>query len=121
MKNRQLGLRVLAVFLMASLSACDQALEDTSSVNVTLPALDIKWDTSNIDASVGQTITITIANEGMLDHNLVIQDLSVDVDIAAGNTEEVTFMVSEAGTMVFMCNVPGHFEAGMAGTITVSE
>jgi azurin len=37
----------------------------------------------------------------------------------AGETVEVTFKVPAAGTYTFICSFPGHFQAGMKGTLTV--
>lgn len=37
----------------------------------------------------------------------------------AGETVEVTFKVPAAGTYTFLCSFPGHFQAGMRGTLTV--
>jgi len=121
LNNRNFRYIVLALFLAASLVACGGAIKEPPALNVTLNALDIKWDTTNIDAVVGQTITITLVNTGVLDHNLVIEELGIDVSISPGATEVITFVVTEPGTLDFICNEPGHFEAGMAGTITVSE
>ena len=36
-----------------------------------------------------------------------------------GETAEVTFTVPKAGTYPFLCTVPGHFVAGMKGTLIV--
>jgi len=37
----------------------------------------------------------------------------------AGETVEVTFKVPAAGVYPFLCSFPGHFQAGMKGTLTV--
>ena len=37
----------------------------------------------------------------------------------AGETVEVTFKVPAAGEYTFLCTFPGHFQAGMKGTLTV--
>jgi azurin len=37
----------------------------------------------------------------------------------AGETVEVTFKVPAAGEYPFLCSFPGHFQAGMKGTLTV--
>jgi azurin len=37
----------------------------------------------------------------------------------AGETVEVTFKVPAAGTYTYLCTFPGHFQAGMRGTLTV--
>jgi azurin len=37
----------------------------------------------------------------------------------AGETVEVTFKAPAAGTYTYLCSFPGHFQAGMKGTLTV--
>jgi azurin len=37
----------------------------------------------------------------------------------AGETVEVTFTAPAAGTYTFLCSFPGHFAAGMTGTLVV--
>jgi uncharacterized cupredoxin-like copper-binding protein len=118
--NKQLKLLSLAVMLAITLTACGESAEPPP-VEVTLTALDIKWDTSNIEVLAGQTVTITVVNEGALDHNFNIAELGIDININAGATEEITFIAPQSGVLEFVCNVPGHLEAGMAGSITVSE
>jgi hypothetical protein len=118
--NKQLWQLGLIVLLGILLGACGGSTEPPPLETI-LTALDINWDTSNIDALVGQTITITLVNEGALDHNFKIAELGIDIDIAAGATEVTTFVVPQAGIIDFTCNVPGHLEAGMVGTITVSQ
>jgi uncharacterized cupredoxin-like copper-binding protein len=55
-----------------------------------------------------------------LPHNFSIPDQGVSVDVAAGATEQVTLNLP-AGSYSFDCNVPGHKEAGMVGTLNAKE
>ena len=49
-------------------------------------------------------------------HNFSIDALNISVDIAPGETKEVKINAPE-GEYEFYCNVPGHKEAGMVGTL----
>lgn len=121
--DKQLRLLTFIALLGILLGACGPSAEPTElpPLEITLTALDIKWDTENIEAKVGQTITLTLVNEGLLDHNFEITELGIDVNIVAGATEVTTFVITQSGTFDFICNVSGHLEAGMVGTITVSD
>lgn len=121
--DKQIKLFTLIALLGILLAACGGSTEPTepAPLETTIIALDIKWDVENLEAKAGQKITITLNNEGLLDHNFSIKDLGIDINIAAGGTEVATFVITEPGTFDYFCNVPGHQEAGMTGTITVSE
>ena len=53
---------------------------------------------------------------GVTAHNFSIDALDISVDIAPGETKEVTIKAPE-GEYEYYCNVPGHKEAGMVGTL----
>ena len=64
----------------------------------------------------GTGVILTLPNEGVTLHNFSIDALGIDVDIAPRATEEVVINAL-AGAYEFYCNVPGHKEAGMVGTL----
>ncbi|MBH8610532.1 cupredoxin family protein [Pseudomonas mohnii] len=41
--------------------------------------------------------------------------------VAPGKTAELTWTFSKATNLEFACNVPGHYQAGMVGKLTVSQ
>jgi len=89
---------------------------------VTITAKDISYDTTAITAKVGQAVTVTLNNTGALDHSFVIDELGVKLEnVKAGTTGTVTFTPQTAGTYTFYCSVPGHKQAGMVGTLTVTQ
>jgi uncharacterized cupredoxin-like copper-binding protein len=51
----------------------------------------------------------------------VIDELGVDILLAPGDTEVVSVTVDHAGTIQYICSIPGHEEAGMVGEIVVTE
>jgi len=55
-----------------------------------------------------------------MSHNLHIPTLGVQTEtIGPGRRVTVRFTPESAGTFRFLCEVPGHEEAGMTGEITV--
>lgn len=62
--------------------------------------------------------TIKLVNDGMLPHDITFPD-GTKVVANAGATATVDVDVPAAG-LSFICAVPGHEQAGMKGTITVS-
>ena len=102
------------------LAACGGGGSAPEPLNITLHALDIKFDVATIEAKVGQTVNVTYVNDGALDHTFIIEGLVTEQKITAGQTITFAFTPTTAGTFQYYCNVPGHEEAGMVGTLTVN-
>jgi uncharacterized cupredoxin-like copper-binding protein len=41
--------------------------------------------------------------------------------VAPGKTAELTWTFTKATNIEFACNIPGHYQAGMVGKLTVSQ
>ena len=66
-------------------------------------------------------VTFVVKNEGAIEHNFVIENAGVEVDaIQPGQSKEVTVDL-KPGTFNVVCNIPGHAEAGMKTTLTVTQ
>ncbi len=112
-KKRSLQLALFAA-LTVLLAACS-----TPTLEIELVGHDIHWNIDTVYAKAGQTIEITLRNEGALDHNFVLEEFGIDELLSPGTSTvfEVTF--EEPGTYHYICSIPGHEEAGMAGDIIV--
>lgn len=53
------------------------------------------------------------------DHMAMHGDSSNTVMVPVGETKDVVWHFTKAGTFAFACNIPGHAEVGMKGTIEV--
>jgi uncharacterized cupredoxin-like copper-binding protein len=137
---------LLALLLLAvGLVACGGAEQATGEQTVTITARDIEFSTDRIEVAAGRTVVLTLANEGALEHDFSIvhiplsgeamsdetgmddhsmtmdmEELDLHVSADAGHSSSVTFTPSEPGEYEFFCTVPGHREAGMAGTLVVT-
>jgi plastocyanin len=87
---------------------------------ITIHAKDIAYDTTSINAKAGQTVNVTYVNDGALDHTFLIDNVITEQKVAAGATTNFSFVAPAAGTYTYYCNVAGHKEAGMVGTLTVT-
>lgn len=69
------------------------------------------------------TDTFVLTNDAPVPHNIAIEGNGVDTPpsdtIQGGGTAELTVDL-EPGEYTFYCEVPGHREAGMEGTLTVN-
>lgn len=86
-----------------------------------LDSLKFKPDTVNVKA--GQPVNVTFKNSGNLVHDFVTIGLDQNASIVAvggGKVQSATFLANKAGTYQYVCNEPGHKEAGMVGKIVVT-
>jgi uncharacterized cupredoxin-like copper-binding protein len=79
----------------------------------------LAWEPTELSAKAGQ-VTIELDNPAAIEHNVEIEGNGVDEvsDTVAEATTSVTADL-KPGAYRFYCNVPGHAEAGMDGTLTV--
>jgi plastocyanin len=86
------------------------------------PSGQLKFAQSTLATHAGK-VTIDFTNKAPLPHNVVLVDSSNRI---LGQTptfqgESKSFTVTLApGTYTYYCSVPGHRQAGMQGTLTVS-
>ena len=122
------------------------AADGGANLNITTPGETLAFQPAALDATAGQQAKVTFKNGSAAQkHTWVLvkggDDVAKKVDEAAqanaGNvtpggdvlaatkvidpnaTESVTFTAPAAGTYTFLCTAPGHYSAGMKGTLTV--
>ena len=86
----------------------------------TVESVDIDFNPNELTIPANTDVTINLPNNGAGAHNFAIDALDISVDQPPGAEEQVTINAA-AGEYEYYCNVPGHKEAGMVGTLIVSE
>jgi uncharacterized cupredoxin-like copper-binding protein len=116
---------------------------DTSKVTKTIE-IDMfdtmRFTPAKLNVLQGDTVKFVIRNKGKLMHEMVLgaraeldehaammrkhpgmeHDEPYMAHVAPGKQEELVWQFTQPGNFEFACLIPGHFEAGMTGTITVS-
>lgn len=106
---------------MPSAGATAEAGEAPAAAqSVEVVSRDIFFEPDEITIPANTDVTFVLPNQGAAPHNFSVDELGIDVDEAPGTTEEIV-VNAPAGEYEFYCNVPGHREAGMVGTLIVSE
>ncbi|MEY8803279.1 copper-binding protein [Leisingera sp. XS_AS12] len=101
---------------------------------------EMLFEPANLSFSEGETVKFVITNEGELEHEFVLDtpernvhhkelmakmDMEHDdpnsVRLDPGATGEIVWTFSNAGTFEFACLIPGHYESGMHGPVTVLQ
>ncbi len=101
----------------------------------------MRFTPSNIKAKQGETIRFVVKNSGQLSHEFVLgtaKDLKDHYEVMKkfpemehaddnmltvkpGQTRELVWQFTKAGTISFACLHPGHYDAGMKGSIAVAS
>jgi uncharacterized cupredoxin-like copper-binding protein len=123
----------------------DEMDEEMAAPGVVVPDRTIAVEASDtmrfipgeITVHEGETIAFVVTNSGEAPHEFVIGDEEVQqehegtmseevehgddaaVSVAPGETATLVYTFEEAGELLYGCHVPGHYAAGMVGTITV--
>ena len=88
-----------------------------STVQV-VTSFDIYFEPKEVAIPADTDVTFDLPNDGAAPHNFSIDELGIDVDIAPGETAQ-TVINAPPGSYEYDCNIPGHREAGMVGTLVV--
>ncbi len=102
---------------------------------------DMKFTPAQINVRRGETIRFVVRNAGRIKHEMVIGSMAelkehaemmrkmpgmvhADANMVTldpGESGELIWQFTKAGTFDFACLQPGHFEAGMMGTVSVKN
>jgi uncharacterized cupredoxin-like copper-binding protein len=91
--------------------------ESGQTIEVELGDLFIKPE--KLEAEAGAA-TFTVLNTGQTEHNFAIEGISGTEMIPPGESATLTVPDLAAGTYTFICEVTGHADGGMTGTLQVA-
>lgn len=80
---------------------------------------DLFIDPENAELESG-TATFEVANTGGAEHNFAIEGVARTEMLAPGGEATLTVPDLKPGTYTFLCEVPGHADGGMKGTLRVT-
>lgn len=101
---------------------------------------NMRFSESNVKVKKGETIRFVLKNAGQIPHEFSLgtqaeldehyevmkkfpnmkHDEPNKVSVAPGQSGEVIWQFTKAGTVKFACLHPGHYDAGMKGQVKVS-
>ena len=102
----------------------------------------MRFSPAEISVKRGETVRFEVTNKGKVEHELVLGTLAGlkehaehmkqhagaaheespqphEVEVAPGKSGVLGWQFTKAGVFYYGCLVPGHFEAGMVGKVTV--
>jgi len=95
-----------------------------SSVEIVMT--EMRFSPNRIDARAGQSVRVTIVNQGSQRHDLAFMPIGmpnlqgVETLTMPGQSSRLTISFDTPGTYLFQCTIPGHAAAGMTGAVFVS-
>ncbi len=115
---------IMIVAIAISSTALAQAQEISASLNDTKPAevrivaTEFKYAPAKVRVAAGQAVTLVLDNSGAeTEHGLFVPALGFRLQVKAGETARKNTVFEKPGEYEFICDLPGHHEAGMTGTL----
>jgi Cu+-exporting ATPase len=101
----------------------------------------LRFMPDSLNVRAGDTVAFVVTNPGTVAHDFVIGNENAQqaherqmavgatdgmlggssIEVPAGATATLVYTFDQPGTLLFGCHVPGHYAAGMRGTITVTS
>ena len=89
------------------------------ATTIQVVARDFSFSPPELDIPAGRTVNVTLVNEGDLFHDITITALGFGLSASSDTSASGALTPPTPGRYEFFCSVPGHREAGMAGTLVV--
>ncbi len=126
--HRRIWLAIAAIGL--AVAGCGGGGDDTAAIETV--ATEFQFAPAVWNVPEGAEVTLTLDNQGTEDHEWALlsgeieseaeftEDLVIwEIEAAPGESVEGTFTAPAAGSYQVVCVIPGHFDSGMEGVLTV--
>ncbi len=128
------GLLVLGVLGLLVGTSCSPG---PSEEEVVITIEHSKFEPEQLEVEAGTTVTFRIRNTDPIDHEFILGDESVqrihekgteahhgakpgEISVPAGGERTTTYTFEDEGSLIYGCHLPGHYDFGMKGTVTVT-
>ncbi len=132
------------LLLLLPLLAAFPALAAEPARDITVTMGDMSFTPDHLTVKAGEKVRFVLRNTSAIDHDFTLGDAATQaahrarmaeghghgghgnhdsnaVMVPAGGTAELVWTFDRAGELEFDCNVPGHYESGMRGRLTVTR
>ena len=137
MGRTELGLLtgiVVALAIAGAAAAWTTVRGATGTPEYTIDIRYSHFDPSELSVPVGVPVTIVLRNRDPIDHEWILGDAAVherhrtgtepvhaarptEITVPAGETRRTTIVIDEAGSLQYICHLPGHEAYGMVGVL----
>lgn len=92
----------------------------TKPAEVRIVSSEFNYAPANVRVAAGRMVTLVLDNSrGETEHGLFVPNLGFRLQAKAGEIARKSFVFDMPGKYEFVCDLPGHKEAGMNGTLFV--
>jgi len=102
---------------------------------------ELRFDPDTVEVAVGETVTLRVTNDGQIRHDFTLGDEETQAEheaemaeggmsmghdepnqlgLDAGESGELTWHFTAPASILYGCHEPGHYDAGMVGTLTIA-
>jgi uncharacterized cupredoxin-like copper-binding protein len=136
-KLRAAAAAVVLTLLVGAAAASRGAAARANAGTVDITIHYSTFEPADLAVNPGETVRFVIRNTDPLDHEFILGDARVqrvheegteahhaprpgEVSVPAGETVVTTYTFPESpGALIFGCHLPGHYDFGMRGTVTI--
>jgi uncharacterized cupredoxin-like copper-binding protein len=94
------------------------SLNDTKPAEVRIVSTEFRFSPATVLVVAGRAVTLVLDNRGAeTEHGLFVPALGFRVQVNAGEIARKNTVFVKPGKYEFICDLPGHHEAGMKGTL----
>jgi uncharacterized cupredoxin-like copper-binding protein len=129
---------VVALAIAGAAAAWTAARGATGTPEFTVDIRYSHFEPSELSVPVGMPVTIVLRNRDPIDHEWIVGDAAVherhrtgtepvhgarptEVTVPAGETRRTTIVIDEAGSLQYICHLPGHEAYGMVGVLVAGS
>lgn len=110
---------VVAGYAAAAAPSDGPTFSEPPAATLHISAQALKFTPADFELQAGTATAVFLTNGDPLPHSFDVDALAVHVAMPAKATVVALIKVHTSGPVAYYCAVPGHQNAGMAGTITV--
>ena len=95
---------------------------ETKPAEVRIVSTEFRFSPATVLFAAGRPVTLVLDNSGAeTEHGLFVPGLGFHLQVKAGEIARKKTVFDKSGIYEFNCDLPGHREAGMKGTLIVVD
>jgi plastocyanin len=95
---------------------------ETQPAEVRIVSTEFRFSPATVLVAAGRAVTLVLDNRGAeTEHGLFVPGLGIRLQARAGEIARKNILVEKPGKYGYDCDLPGHRDAGMTGTLIVVD